>query len=153
MEKTKQETISFYHGNVDENFSIDSINVTKKTRLSPGTSIIGFYMYGEEDRSAIIRQTLQSNYLNNSNNGIAKITMPKELKILKSTPFSICSITREQIVQLQKEYDLIVASGKSEFILLNKDKILNLEVLPIDIKEAIKEEKKHELVLTSKNKN
>ena len=110
-------------------------------------------MYGEEDRSAIIRQTLQSNYLNNSNNGIAKITMPKELKILKSTPFSICSITREQIVQLQKEYDLIVASGKSEFILLNKDKILNLEVLPIDIKEAIKEEKKHGLVLTSKNKN
>ena len=56
-------------------------------------------------------------------------------------PFTITRITPEQIQQLQQQgYDVIAGNmvGKTEYVLLNKDKVIDMKFQPIELKQEIR---------------
>lgn len=142
----KQETITFYHGGAEPDFDITKLDVLRSSQKQQNSSnsYAGFYMYGEQNHDDAIKYAQQENSLKNtSTKGVVKITMPSDLKVYTVPPFSITRITKDQIRQLQQQgYDLIAGSmlGKTEYVLLNKDKIINMEFQTVDMKNELAKE-------------
>lgn len=142
----KQETITFYHGGVEPDFDVSKLDVLRSSQKQQNNnnSYVGFYMYGEQNYNDAIKYAMQENHLKNTNTkGVIAITMPSNIKIYNVPPFTISRITLEQIQQLRQQgYDVIAGSmvGKTEYVLLNKDKIINMQFQSIDIKNKITEE-------------
>lgn len=133
MIKSNEETVIFYHGGVEPDFNIQKLDIYKEAekQQKAGRNYAGFYMYGEQNYEDAVRYALQENLSKNtSTKGVLKITMSKDLKIFNVPSFSIVRIKIEQIKELQKQgYDLISGSmmGKIEYVLINKEKILDVE--------------------------
>lgn len=145
----KQQVITFYHGGAEPDFDIEKLDVlrTSEKQQKRNTDYAGFYMYGEQNYQDAIKYAQQENSLKNtSTKGIVKITMPSDIKVYTVPPFSITRITKEQLQQLQQQgYDVIAGSmiGRTEYVLLNKDKIINMEFQPLEnIKQINTEEQK-----------
>lgn len=124
-------SISFYHGGVNSDFTVDSVDVlrTAVKQQNKNNSYVGFYMYGEENRDGAFK------YAESGNKNVVKLNMEDDLKIFEVPPFSITRITGEQVERLQSlGYDLIGGKmlGKMEYVLLNKNKIQSFEILSMN---------------------
>lgn len=137
----KKETIIFYHGGAEPDFDISKLDVLRKSQKqqTKSNNYAGFYMYGEQDYESAIKYAKQENSIKNTTTkGVVKITMSNDLKVYQVPPFSITRIPEEQIKQLQQQgYDIIAGRmlGKTEYVLLNKDKILNMEFQRLEEKK------------------
>lgn len=144
----KQQVITFYHGGAEPDFDITKLDVlrTSEKQQKRNTDYAGFYMYGEQSYQDAIKYAQQENSLKNtSTKGVVKITMPSDLKVYTVPPFSITRITKDQIRQLQQQgYDLIAGSmiGRTEYVLLNKDKIITMEFQKLENKKELNVEEK-----------
>ncbi len=142
----KTNTITFYHGGVEPDFDISQLDVLRSSqKQQKGTSdYAGFYMYSEQNHEDAIKYAIQENGLKNTDTkGVIKISMPSDIKVYTVPPFTITRITKEQIERLQQHgYDVIAGSmlGKTEYILLNKGKILDMQFQPLEIKQEITQE-------------
>lgn len=145
----KDNIIYFYHGGVESDFDISQLDVLRKSQKQQKktTDYAGFYMYGEQNYEDAVLYAIQENELKNTDTkGVVKISMPSDIKIYHVPPFTITRITKEQIEQLQQQgYDLIAGSmlGKTEYVLLNKDKIIDMQFQSLDIKREMKQEEKY----------
>ena len=113
---------SFYHGGVNSDFTISSIDIVRPAikQQNKNNSYVGFYMYGEENRDDAFR------YAEVGNKSVVKLNMKDDLKIYELPPFTITRITKEQIQRFQNlGYDFVCGKmlGKMEYVLLNKEKI------------------------------
>lgn len=123
-------SVSFYHGGVNRDFTVNNINVLRPAikQQNKNNSYVGFYMYGEENRDDAFR------YAESGNKNVVKLNMDNDLKIYELPPFTITRLTGEQIQKFQDlGYDLVCGKmiGKMEYVLLNKDKIESMEIIPI----------------------
>lgn len=139
----KQGTITFYHGGAEPDFDISKLDVLRgsQKQQNGNNSYAGFYMYGEQNHDDAIKYAMEENSLKNTNTkGVVAITMPSDIRVYNVPPFTITRITPEQIQQLQQQgYDVIAGSmvGKTEYILLNKGKIINMQFQPLEVKQEI----------------
>ena len=139
----KQDTITFYHGGAEPDFDLNKLDVLRSSQKQQNSSnsYAGFYMYGEQNKEDAIKYARQENSLKNTNTkGVVAITMPSDIKIYTVPPFTITRITPEQIQQLQqKGYDVIAGNmvGKTEYVLLNKDKVIDMKFQPIELKQEM----------------
>ena len=137
----KNNTLVFYHGGVDPDFDIEKLDVLRTaTKQQKGNNnYAGFYMFGEENYEDAVKYAIRENSSKNTiTKGVVKITMPSYIKIYNAQSFSITRITKEQIIELQKQgYDVIAGNmlGKTEYVLINKEKVMNMEFQKIDQKE------------------
>lgn len=133
-----QNTISFYHGGADSEFDISKLDVLRSSQKQQNgnSSYVGFYMYGEQNYEDAIKYAIQENEIKNTDKkGIVKITMPSDIKVYNVPPFTITRITQAKIQQLQEQgYDVIAGNmlGKTEYVLLNKDKIIDMQFQPLE---------------------
>ncbi len=122
---------SFYHGGVNSDFTINSIDIVRPAikQQNKNNSYIGFYVFGEENRDAAFR------YAEVGNKNVVKLNMNDDLRIYELPPFTITRITKEQIQRFQDlGYDMICGKmlGKMEYVLLAKDKIESMEIIPFN---------------------
>ena len=142
----KQNTITFYHGGAEPDFDISKLDVLRSSQKQQNSSnsYAGFYMYGEQNKEDAMKYARQENALKNTTTkGVVAITMPSDIKIYTVPPFTITRITPEQIQQLQQQgYDVIAGNmvGKTEYVLLNKDKIIDMKFQPIELKQEIEQQ-------------
>lgn len=149
LEKEKENLpkpdLIFYHGGASSDFNIDSLDVTKPSekQQNSSNSYAGFYMYDESNKTAAYDYAVQENNRKNRNDlGVVKISINPDLKIYDynehhSDMFGITRISQDMIKQLQEQgYDIIKGKvlSKTEYVLLNKNKITNLDFIPIDYK-------------------
>lgn len=143
-EDVSPQITTFYHGGVESDFTIDQLDLLRPSQKQQNKngSYAGFYMYGEENYKDAIHYAEQENSIKNTTSkGVVKITMKGELKKYEIPSFSINRITQEQIMNLQQQgYDLIygkvpgVNGSKTEYVLLNKEKINSIEFIPLQKK-------------------
>lgn len=134
----------FYHGSATKDFTLDDLDITKEENgKKKNRKYAKLYLFGEEDRLDAIKNTVQENYIKDTDKGVVKITMQGDLKIFEKTPFTISSITKEELESLQKQgYDLVCGKMfKTEYLLLNKNKVIDLSFFPIDAEKVMEEEK------------
>ena len=102
-------------------------------------------MYSEQNHEDAIQHAIRENGLKNTNTkGVIKISMPSDIKIYTS----VTRVTKEQIEQLKQQgYDVIAGRmlGKTEYVLLNKDKILDIQFQPLEIKQKIIQEESSQI--------
>ena len=140
MNEQEIPTITFYHGGVEPDFNLSQLDVLRSSQKqqNSNSSYAGFYMYGEQNHDDAVKYAIQENNLKHTTTkGVVKITMPRDIKIYNVPPFTITRITASQIQQLQQQgYDLIAGSmlGKMEYVLLNKEKIINMQFEPLENK-------------------
>lgn len=136
----------FYHGGASSDFNIDKLDITKPSEKQQNTnnSYAGFYMYDETNAKDAYHYAEQENNRKHTNDlGIAKLSIDPNLKIYNynehhSDMFGITRLNQETIKQLQEQgYDLIKGKvlSKTEYVLLNKDKIKNIEFIPVEMKQ------------------
>jgi len=137
--------VIFYHGGAEPDFSLDQLDVlrlSQKQQNSNG-SYAGFYMYSEKDRDGAFHYSEQENSIKKTDTkGVIKLVLDSNLRIYEVPPFSITRITQDQIKQLKEQgYDLISGKmmSKTEFVLLNKDKIKEMEFLSMDTRYDYKQ--------------
>lgn len=132
------EELIFYHGGAEPSFTLEQLDVLRPSQKQQNQrgAYAGFYMYGEKDRDGAFHYSEQENVkTKTTTKGVEKITLDSNLKIYEMPPFSIVRITQDQIRTLQQQgYDLIAGKmmGKTEYVLLNKDKIKSMEFLPMN---------------------
>lgn len=123
----------FYHGGVESDFSLEKLDVMRlaEKQQKKGGSYAGFYMYSEVNKDGAIRYANQQNNLTNTTSkGLVKIELSSDAKVYEVEPFQITRIRQEKLQELaDKGYDVIAGRmlGKTEYVLLNKSKVLNLE--------------------------
>ncbi len=114
----------------------------EEKQQNSSNSYAGFYMYDESNVLDAYHYAEQENNRKNRNDlGIIKIYLNPNLKIYDynehhSDMFGITRLNQDTIKNLQEQgYDLIKGKvlSKTEYILLNKDKITNMEFIPIEI--------------------
>lgn len=136
--KRDSDTITFYHGGAESDFNIEKIDVLRSSEKQGG-NYAGFYMVGEQDLGAAIGYARQENQIKKTDTkGVVAITMPNDIKIyhLQEGSFAITRIKPELITELQKQgYDVIAGKvlGKTEYVLLNKDKIIKMQFQPLEL--------------------
>ncbi len=122
--------LTFYHGGASADFSVSVIDIfypAIKQQKKAGR-YVGFYMFDENNKDDAIHYALNQK---EETRHLLTIRMKKDVRIAKLPPFSITRITREQIEKFRQEgYDLIAGSmiGKMEYVLINKDKIIDMKV-------------------------
>lgn len=127
----------FYHGGAEPDFTLEQLDVLRPSQKQQNQngSYAGFYMYSEKDRDGAFHYSEQENGLKKTTTkGVEKIVLDSNLKIYEMPPFSITRITQEQIKELQSQgYDLIAGKmmGKTEYVLINKEKVKSMEFLPM----------------------
>ena len=131
----------FYHGGIESNFSYDKLDLLRASEKQ-GSKYAGFYMYGEENLEGAMKYAQQENSLKKTNTkGVAKISLDDNLKIYEKTDFGgITRIKPEELKTLQEQgYDMISGKmmGKTEYVLLNKNKISSIEFMPLDGSDPI----------------
>lgn len=130
----------FYHGGAEPDFTLDKLDVLRSSQKqqNKNDSYAGFYMYGSEDRDLAFKYAEQENNIKKTTTkGVEKIVLDSNLKIYDMPPFSITRITKDQIKDLQSQgYDLIRGKmmSKTEYVLINKNKIKSMEFIPIDMR-------------------
>ena len=120
----------FYHASVNKYFDISSIQIYKENSDS-----IGFFIYDEFGYKKSIDETINKNYQDDTNKGIAKITLSDNLYIYPVPVDTISKLTKEQLRELKNQgYDLIKGEESStiKYILLNKGKVLAVDYLSIE---------------------
>lgn len=128
----------FYHGGAEPTFTLEQLDLLRPSQKqqNANTSYAGFYMYGEKDRDGAFHYSEQENSIKGTNTkGVERIVLDSNLRIYEMPPFSITRITQEQIRSLQEQgYDLISGKmmSKTEYVLLNKEKIKSMEFLPMN---------------------
>ncbi len=128
----------FYHGGAEPTFTLEQLDLLRPSQKqqNANTSYAGFYMYGEKDRDGAFRYSEQENSIKGTNTkGVERIVLDSNLRVYEMPPFSITRITQEQIRSLQEQgYDLISGKmmSKTEYVLLNKEKIKSMEFLPMN---------------------
>lgn len=134
----KLSTINFYHGGVESDFTKEQIDVYRKSekQQNRNNSYVGFYMYGEENFDDAVNYANQENERKNTTTkGVVKVTMPSNVRIFPiPDAFSITRMTAEKInILRQMNFDIAAGSvlGKVEYVLLNKDLVLDVEFIPI----------------------
>ena len=139
----KNSTITFYHGGVEPDFDIDKLDVLKTAvkQQKGNNDYSGFYMFGEENYEDAVKYAIRENSSKNTTTkGVVKITMPSDIRVYNVPSFSITRITKEQIQELKEQgYDVIAGNmlGKTEYVLLNKEKILNMEFQALKQEQVI----------------
>lgn len=134
----------FYHGGAVSDFNIDNLDITRPSEKQQNSnkSYAGFYMYDESNILDAYHYAEQENDRKHRNDlGVIKLYLDSNLKIYDynehhSNMFGITRMTKETIKNLQKEgYDIIRGRvlSKTEYILLNKDKVNNIEFIPIEM--------------------
>lgn len=137
-EYKKENTVIFYHGGAEPDFSLEQLDVLRPSQKQQNAngSYAGFYMYNEADRDGAFYYSEQENFNKGTNTkGVVKLTLDSNLKTYEISGFNITRITQEQIRELQSQgYDLIAGKvmGKTEYVLLNKNKIKEMEFLSMD---------------------
>ncbi len=137
-EKVKRKDLIFYHGGAEPSFTLDELDVLRKSQKqqNQNNSYVGFYMYGKDDRESAFNYAEQENQRNNTTTkGVLKLILDGNVNIFQMPSFSITRITKEQIIELQQQgYDLIRGKmlGKTEYVLINKDKIKNMSFESMD---------------------
>lgn len=140
VEQEQKPDLIFYHGGVDSTFTLDQLDVLRRAQKQQkrNSSYAGFYMYSEQDRDGSFHYAQQQNQQNNtSSRGVMKIIMDGDVKVYQVPPFSITRLTQEQLIELQKQgYDLVAGKmmGKTEYVLLNKDKIKEMSFESMDMR-------------------
>lgn len=128
----------FYHGGAEPTFNIEQLDVLRPSQKQQNAngSYAGFYMYSEKDREGAFHYSEQENSIKGTKTkGVVKLTLDSNLKIYEVPPFSITRLTQEQIVALQQQgYDLVCGKvmSKTEYVLLNKDKIKEMKFETMD---------------------
>jgi hypothetical protein len=136
----KSDTITFYHGGASPNFTLDDLDILKlsEKQQNSSNSYAGFYMYSEKDKESAYHYAEQENQRKNTTNkGILEIKLDSNLKMFEVPPFSITRITKDTIESLQKQgYDIIFGKmlGKTEYVLINKDKVKSMEYKSLEEK-------------------
>lgn len=124
----------FYHGGLEENFDFNNLDPFRlaQKQNKKGKNYAGFYMYSELNKDGAVHYAKQQNDLDNTNNkGIYKIEIDPNARVLELEQGSILRLTQEELEYYQSlGYDLIAGKnylGKTEYVLLNKDAIINTE--------------------------
>ncbi len=122
--------LTFYHGGAPVDFNVSAIDIFYPAikQQNKAGHYVGFYMFGEDGKDEATRYAFnQKEAMKN----LLTIRMKKDVQIVKLPPFSITRITREQIEKFREDgYDLIAGSsvGKMEYVLINKDKIIDMKI-------------------------
>lgn len=138
IQQTPKPDLIFYHGGAEPTFSIDQLDVLRKSQKqqTQSNSYAGFYMYSEQDRDGAFNYAEQENRRKNTTTkGVVKIVLGGNVNTYQVPPFSITRITQDQLIQLQQQgYDLIAGKmlGKTEYVLLNKGKIKDMSFESMD---------------------
>ena len=136
--------INFYHGGVEQDFDESQIDILRKSfkQQNSHNSYVGFYMFDEENFDMAVRYANQENALKQTNTkGVLKVVMSEDVNICWLTPFTITRVTEEQIINAKVQgYDLIAGTmlNSVEYVLVNKDKIIKTEFIPLDKVEDYK---------------
>lgn len=137
----KQETLSFYHGGVTSDFSIDNLDVLRLASKQ-GSNYASFYMFGEEIKDRAFHYAEQTNSINHTNDrGVVKIELNLDVRI--QTLDRVGQIDRLRPEELQsyiaQGYDLL--QGKSfdgmQYVLLNKNKIVNMQFQQLEQRQEL----------------
>lgn len=134
----------FYHGGASSDFNITKLDVTRLSEKQQNSSnnYAGFYMYDESNKVAAYNYAEQENNRKHRDDlGVIKIYLDPNLKIYDydehhADMLGITRIKQDMIKELMEQgYDLIKGKmlSKTEYILLNKNKIQNMEFVPIEI--------------------
>jgi len=134
----------FYHGGASSDFNIDKLDVTRlsEKQQNNSNSYAGFYMYDENNKTGAYHYAEQENNRKHTNDlGVVKLYIDPNLKIYDynehhSDMFGITRLSQNTIKELMEQgYDLIKGKvlSKTEYVLLNKDKIKNIEFIPVEI--------------------
>ncbi len=120
IEKTK----SFYHGGLSEDFNINDLDVNRlaEKQQKRGRNYAGFYLYDETQKSGA------ETYSNQTGKGLHRFDIREDANILELG--NIERVTKEQLEEYRKQgYDLIKGKdvrGRTEYVLLNKDVVVNV---------------------------
>lgn len=139
-EKISSKDLVFYHGGAEPSFTLDELEVLRKSQKqqNKNNSYVGFYMYGKQDRESAFNYAEYENKRNNTTiKGVLKLILDSNVNVFQMPPFSITRITKEQILELQQRgYDLIAGKmlGKTEYVLINKDKIKHISFESMDMR-------------------
>ena len=157
-EYKKENTVVFYHGGAEPNFSLEQLDVLRPSQKQQNAngSYAGFYMYSEKDRDGAFHYSEQENSIKGTDTkGVVKLTLDSNLRIYEVPPFSITRLTQEQIQALQQQgYDLVAGKvmSKTEYVLLNKEKIKGMEFESMNKRYAnTQEQPKQEIVEEEKD--
>lgn len=140
---TLENTITFYHGGVEPDFNINSLDVFRRSekQQNSNNSYVGFYMYDENNYDSAEKYAKQENKLKKTNiKGVVSITMPIDINVYMLPPFTITRITLEQLKHFKElGYDVIAGRmlGKIEYVLVNKDKIIDMQFIPIEMENIV----------------
>lgn len=131
--KEKKENFVFYHGGANQDFNVDQIDILRPS-TKQGSKYVGFYMHNELDREKALNYTNQSTV---ENPGLHRIELSSDANIVELDGFSaITRITEEQMNEYKNAgVDLIIEKnplGRYEYLLVNKDKIINMELESIN---------------------
>lgn len=131
--KTKQDTdnnikpnntISFYHGGLSEDFTIEDLDVSRlaEKQQKKGRNYAGFYLYDETQKAGA------ETYSQQTGKGLHRFDINEDAKILELG--NIERVTQEQLNEYRKRgYDLVKGTdvrGRVEYILLNKEVVKNV---------------------------
>lgn len=142
----------FYHGGATSDFNIDKLDILKPSekQQNSSSSYAGFYMFDENNKISAYDYAVQENIRKQTTDkGILKIIIDSNLKVYdynehNSDMFGMTRLRQDLIKQLQEQgYDIIKGKvlSKTEYVLLNKNKIKNIEFIPIEM-EYVNETKK-----------
>ena len=121
---TEPKTKSFYHGGLNEDFNINDLDVNRlaEKQQKKGRSYAGFYLYDEEGRSGA------ETYSDQTGKGLHRFDIREDANVL--TLNNIERVTQAQLEEYRQQgYDLIQGvdvRGRTEYILLNKDIVVNV---------------------------
>ena len=158
-EYKKENTVVFYHGGAEPNFSLEQLDVLRPSQKQQNAngSYAGFYMYSEKDRDGAYHYSEQENSIKGTDTkGVVKLTLDANLRIYEVPPFSITRLTQEQIQTLQQQgYDLVAGKvmSRTEYVLLNKDKIKGMEFESMDMRYTNNQEQIKEEVVAEEQKD
>ena len=117
-------TISFYHGGLNEDFDINNLDITRpaQKQQKKGRNYAGFYMYDESQKSGA------ETYSDQTGKALHRFDIDANANILELG--NIERLTQEQILQYKEQgYDLLKGTdvrGRTEYVLLNKDVVKNV---------------------------
>lgn len=158
-EYKKENTMVFYHGGAEPNFSLEQLDVLRPSQKQQNAngSYAGFYMYSEKDRDGAFHYSEQENSIKGTDTkGVVKLTLDSNLRIYEVPPFSITRLTQEQIQSLQQQgYDLVAGKvmSKTEYVLLNKEKIKGMEFESMDMRYANSQEQPKQETVAEEQKD
>ena len=124
-DKSKEETISFYHGGLSSDFNIETLDLYRRSEKQnkKNRNYVGFYLYDETQRSGA------ETYSQQTGRSLHRFDISANARILDLE--NIERVTESQLNEYRsKGYDLIRGvdvRGRTEYVLLNKDIVKGVE--------------------------